>query len=248
MQRGPSQSDVSRRGFLGLMGLGAAGLLMGCEAQSAARGPSIVETAAFVDEPPLPSAPLLPSQLAHTPPSVPAAAPNTYGILPRSAWTRVGPNMAHVEPMNGVQMITFHHSGDNEPFYGTTLQDTVAQLQKDWRAHRERGWGDIGYHFGIDRVGRVWQLRSLRYQGAHVWGRDEHNIGVVVLGNFEFQAPTVQQRDRIRVFSPLLRRIYRLPATRIHTHQEIALPGHGTLCPGRHMQPYMEICRNKQML
>lgn len=240
MQRDRSYCDFSRRGFLGLVGLGAAGLLVGCETPP----PDVVAPPRLIEaEPPLPE-PVVPSHSAALAPGAPI---NTYGILPRSAWTSERPNYGHLEAMNGVRMITFHHTGDYEAFYGTTYSETIAQLQKDRNCHcNERGWGDIGYHFAIDRAGRVWQLRSLRYQGAHVWGRDEHNIGVVVLGNFELQSPTAQQCDRIRQFAPLLRRIYKLPASCIHTHREIALPGHGTLCPGRHLQPTMDLYRQKK--
>ena len=68
------------------------------------------------------------------------------------------------------------------------------------RGHvNHNGWADIGYHFAVDRAGRVWSCRPLVWQGAHVKDRNEGNIGVLVLGNFEIERPTSAQLNALAI-------------------------------------------------
>lgn len=169
---------------------------------------------------------------------------NSYGIIPRTAWAGDGPNMRTIDPMNGIGLLTFHHSGDPKPFVENDYAGTASHLEYVRQYHRSRGFQDIGYHFAIDRQGRVWQLRSLKYQGQHVRYNNEHNIGVVVLGNFDMQKPTQAQLDRIKTFGNLLRKQYNLPIARVKTHREIVR----TECPGEYMQPYMVRIRREGLI
>lgn len=45
-----------------------------------------------------------------------------------------------------------------------------------------RGWNDIGYHFGIDWDGDIHILRPINKPGAHCKGHNRHSIGICVLG------------------------------------------------------------------
>ena len=84
-------------------------------------------------------------------------------------------------------------------------------------------------------AGRLWHGRDLRYQGAHVPAHNEHNIGVMVLGNFDLQQPTRAQMVTLQDTLIRLKRIYRVPVTRLYTHQELT----PTRCPGSSLQPQM---------
>jgi len=178
------------------------------------------------------------------PPPVTTKPPENYDIIPRSAWSKAGPDLARVDPMDGVRLITFHHSGDPKPFTTTDYAETAQHLEYVREYHRSRNFQDIGYHFAIDRAGRVWQLRSLKYQGQHVRYNNEHNVGVVVLGNFDMQAMSQAQKDKIKKFGALLRDQYKLPIARVYTHKEIV----STECPGDDMQPYMVSIRKQNLL
>ncbi len=241
---------MSRRAFVGLMGLGgAAAFLGGCEntpPQTAEAASTPVPMATAPSRTLVPSDEFAPPVPTHPlpPPPVRIEPRNTYGILPRSMWAKAGPDLARVDPMNGVQLITFHHSGDPVPFWATDFGETAQHFEYVREYHRSRNFQDIGYHFGIDRVGRVWQLRSLKYQGQHVRYNNEHNIGVVVLGNFDLQPMTQPQKDKVRVFATLLRKEYGLPISRVFTHREIV----STECPGRNMQPYMVAIRKQRLI
>src|SRR5205085_1881586 len=79
----------------------------------------------------------------------------------------------------------------------------------------DRHWADIAYHFVVDRAGRVWQARPLAYQGAHVKGHNPHNLGIVLLGNFNTQSPAAAQLTALTLFIPFLRKIYDIPVTEL---------------------------------
>lgn len=236
---------VSRRAMLGTLGA-AALLLSGCNGEPADKPvtqipdpltPGLGKTGIADGE-------YAPPPTGTLPPPVTTREPKNYGIIPRSAWSRGGPNLATIDPMNGVKLITFHHSGDPKPFLTADYAQTAQHLEYVREYHRSRNFQDIGYHFAIDRAGRVWQLRSLAYQGQHVRYNNEHNVGIVVLGNFEMQSMTAAQQDRIRNFGFLVRKQYGLGIERVKTHQEIV----STECPGDAMQPFMVKIRRQGLI
>jgi len=88
--------------------------------------------------------------------------------------------------------MTWHHaagySAENE-------EEGKAQMRAMQDLHQNvRGWSDIGYQFGIDRAGNLYQGRPFMdnstslsqvptlAQGAHVGGANTGNIGVVIMG------------------------------------------------------------------
>lgn len=245
---------LSRRTLLAFLGAaGAAAFLAACEndAPNAKADRPLPDPAdpmhgnrALVNEPSGAYVPPTPRKEQLAPPPVAKEPANTYGILPRSMWARSGPDMKRIEPMDGVRILTFHHSGDPKPFTTSDFGETAQHLEYVREYHRDRNFNDIGYHFAIDRAGRVWQLRSLRFQGQHVRYNNEHNIGVVVLGNFDLQAMTIQQKEKVKTFGSLLRKQYSLPISRVYTHQEIVK----TECPGDNMQPYMLAIRKQRLI
>src|SRR5689334_5299003 len=99
---------------------GAAAFLAGCEnSKNLSKLPDPLgpptSTSAVQDGELAPPTPLHP-----LPPPVTRVEPtNTYGILPRSLWAKSGPDLGRVDPMNGVKLITFHHSGDPKVFTTT---------------------------------------------------------------------------------------------------------------------------------
>ncbi len=156
-------------------------------------------------------------------------------VVPRSAWSRRTPVFSRINPMGSIGRMTVHHEGW-EVVNFTDANTTVERLRKIENYHIESlKWGDVGYHFIIDRSGRVWEGRPLQYQGAHVKNNNEHNIGVMVLGNFDQQYPSAAQTASLRGTLSSLRQSYRIPFDRIYTHQEI----NPTKCPGTQLQQQM---------
>jgi hypothetical protein len=49
---------------------------------------------------------------------------------------------------------------------------------------KEKGFADIGYHFGIGCDGTIFEGRDIRRKGAHVDGANTGLVGVVLLADF----------------------------------------------------------------
>lgn len=221
---------LTRREML-LAGVGA--LIAGCSAAPssvASRRPSPVW-------PTVATPPSADRVVAYKPAPAPPVAAAASGPLPhavaRARWARSGPVMARVNPMNGVKRITVHHEGSTI-FTRTDFAATAARVEGIRHYHvSERRFGDIGYHYIVDRAGTVWAGRDVRYQGAHVSEQNEHNVGVMCLGNFNKQSPTDAQLTALRATVAALAGYYNVPRNRIYTHRELG----PTSCPGSSLQP-----------
>lgn len=62
---------------------------------------------------------------------------------------------------------------------GKPLSAKVAEIRR-W--HKDRGFNDIGYHFIIDRDGKIANGRDVSVVGAHVQGRNANTIGICLIG------------------------------------------------------------------
>lgn len=164
--------------------------------------------------------------------------------IPRSRWAKSNPIQTRLRSMGSIQRITIHHEGWT-PVWFDDVANTSQRLESIRRSHLKRlRAGDIGYHFVIDRAGRVWQGRDLTHQGAHVRDHNAHNIGVMVLGNFDLQRPTERQANSLcNVLSNLMRQ-HRVSVDRIHTHQELNV----TSCPGKALQSHTVALRHSGRL
>ncbi len=225
---------MSRRAFLAASFFGALGL-SGCQ-QSLRTSQGLPSPAWPSHSLPAP-APSAPAPLPEPVASQTLALPS--GVLARSQWAKGGPAPTKMTRMLPVRYITVHHCA-GPVFTEDDLGSTKVRLESIRRYHRESlGWGDIGYHFAVDRAGRIWQCRSLAWQGAHVADHNEGNIGVVVLGDFDQQQPSPAQVAALEQHLRTLMRAYGVPVSRVKTHQEWA----PTACPGRNLQRYMVVAR-----
>lgn len=181
--------------------------------------------------------PSQPARTAPVPTSTQAMGP--LQAIPRSRWAKAAPIAGRLNPLGSVERITVHHEGST-PVWFSDVGSTAERLDLIRKNHLERlRAGDIGYHFVIDRSGRLWQGRDLRYQGAHVKDHNEHNIGVMVLGNFDEQRPTDQQLVTLRDTVGRLMRYYDVPLREVYTHREL----NPTTCPGGSLQAQVNYLR-----
>ena len=157
-------------------------------------------------------------------------------VVARTSWTKASPIYQSMDRMTPVRNITVHHDGMTK-FSSGNVAATKSRLETIRRAHRNRGWGDIGYHFAVDPTGRVWACRPLSWQGAHVKDFNEGNIGIVVLGNYDIQRPNNAQLTALKSQIATLRKAYRVSSGNVRSHRQC--PGARTACPGRYLQPYM---------
>ena len=232
----------SLRSLAGLVGLAAAtGLLSACGGRT--RRTALDNT---IGEP-IPEDPVLhrtrpsaarPARTVE--PKTPVVTQADPTAISRRQWAGAGPILARANAMGSIDRITIHHDGISTPPTGS-WSDSVRRLESIRRGHVAEGWADIGYHFSIDPAGRVWQCRPLQLQGAHVHNQNEHNIGVMVMGNFERIRPTAAATASIAAFVAELMRRYNVSPSRVYTHQELA----PTACPGRNLQAYMAAARGR---
>ncbi len=180
---------------------------------------------------------------APTPANVFAEAP-VAGVLPRKNWTRHGITGRDISAMNGVDKITIHHEGWT-PVTFTSAAAAYDRIENIRQIHtRDRGWADIGYHYIIDRAGRIIEGRPIQYQGAHVSENNPHNLGILVLGNFEQQKPSNAQVQSLGKFTKLMMQTHGVAARSVRTHQEI----NPTQCPGRTLQAHIDQLRRSRVI
>ena len=159
-------------------------------------------------------------------------------VIPRARWAGGGPRLDRINPMGYVNRITVHHEGWT-PVWFDDAASSAKRIESIRNSHQQRGWADIGYHYVIDRGGRVWEGRNVAYQGAHVRDNNENNVGVMLLGNFDKQAPSQPQVGALQQMLVTLERHYRVHSSRLYTHQEL----NRTECPGDSLQAHMVAIR-----
>ncbi len=180
-------------------------------------------------------------------PTAVAPGPDAGATLPlanlamqsRARWQPMAPKKGNLEPMGRPTRLTIHHSAMY--FRDTSPATCAAQIQAIQRDHmRNRGYGDIGYHYLVDPSGRVWEGRDLRYQGAHASGDNNvQNIGVCLLGNFmrgrSGQGPTQAQIAAMRTLVAGLMQRYSFGPEGLHCHSDFK----ATECPGPLLEPHV---------
>lgn len=232
-----NRRDLLRTGLL----IGAAGWLAGCQQSG---GVTQLPPKQWPWDDPL-DEPSKAKPIASTPNSAnPSPTPNAPigpvpGVIPRSQWTSAQPIMSRaVFAMGGVTRITVHH--DSIPSTGIrSMNDAARRLESVRGSHIRNGWVDIGYHYSIDPMGRVWEARPTSLQGAHVKNQNEHNLGIMLMGNFNEHTPTSDALNSLDSFLAEMMRRYRVPIGRVYTHQELGQ----TECPGLRLQRYMVATR-----
>jgi hypothetical protein len=142
-------------------------------------------------------------------------------------------------PVNGFNRLTVHHWGVDVAGMSTDKDSMVRRMDGLLCSHLARNYGDIGYHFVLDPVGRVWEGRSLEMEGAHVSGENEHNLGVMLLGNFQTERPTGPQLDSLSRVVGWALSLYPIDQGRILGHCDLA----SSACPGRSLYPFVKHIR-----
>ncbi len=117
-----------------------------------------------------------------------------------------------------------HHTGAEEK--------DAAQVRN---YHLSLGWRDVGYHFLIEREGRVVPGRSLALPGAHCTasGMNTKGIGIALLGNLNNHPPLAAQEKTLLNLLRELKERFSIPVAQVLGHQEV--PGAATACPGRYL-------------
>lgn len=160
-------------------------------------------------------------------------------ILTRSVWNAPAPLWSLGSRGTGT-LLVFHHSA-GWPFTSTLLSDTATEIMRIRNMHVvENGWPDIGYHYIIDRAGRIWQGRLDSEQGIHTLSYN-NNVGIVILGNYEgvwglgAQHLTQASFDAMCAVSKWLAYRDSLDLPIAYAHSDFS----NTACPGRNIRGFL---------
>ena len=120
--------------------------------------------------------------------------------------------------------IIIHHS--------LTKDGTAVDWDSIKRYHMQvKGWDDIGYHAGVERIGGVLTSltgRRLDQIGAHCLGHND-TIGICIVGNFDLTPPDDEMLRYAAALVSGYLRMFDLPIDSIHRHHEYAEKS----CPGK---------------
>lgn len=227
VQAGDTLSQVSRRSGLPLERIIDENGLTSPELHAGMRlwlpgVTALAPESSAVAKAPAPSAPSTPK------PTAPIQPENgSYEIVPRSAWTSepIGPN--HYL-LGKVEKITVHHTDEHAGMAGLPDIEVVRRIERYHRGPEKR-WAAIGYHYLVGKDGRIYEGRPVKYQGAHVSGNNENNLGISVIGDFMDHLPNAKQQAALKAFLDDQRARFSVPRSQVFGHREVH---NTTMCPG----------------
>jgi len=98
---------------------------------------------------------------------------------------------------------------------------------------RQKGWKDIGYHYGIERAGSSYEIFVGRLEdedGAHTVGQNDVALGICFVGNFDVApVPERQWELGLKLVRGILRRYKSLTPFDVFGHRHFAHKS----CPGK---------------
>ncbi len=142
--------------------------------------------------------------------------------------------------------LTVHHSAGPR---ARTHEQAKGLHRAYQRSHEAKGWGDIGYHFSMDDLGRFYRLREQEYVGTHVGGHNTGNLGLMLHGNYELDRLTLAQKESLEwLFRGGFYALMGVPERQLQLvrgHRE--WPGHrSNACPGKQLMEYLGWLRNAE--
>ena len=95
---------------------------------------------------------------------------------------------------------------------------------------QDKGWSDIGYHFGIEDVGGYYEMLAGRMPdevGAHCpqQGMNRKSVGICCVGNFNQIEPPQEQFMCCLKLVRYLSAVWGIDAENVLGHREVALDG-----------------------
>lgn len=136
------------------------------------------------------------------------------------------------------QFLILHHEMGSNGFKGVN-----AYHKKLWNFRSSLG-GYCGYHYYIDKTGKIWQARADTDIGAHcrAGGMNFKSIGICLEGNLEATKPTPAQKDALWAILKRLLIKHAIPISNLKAHKEIG----NTACPGKYGMKLLEEFRKPQ--
>lgn len=174
-----------------------------------------------------------------------------FPIISREAWGALDP-LPHRETMDNFQHLTLHHSSNTASGVGEIRRIQRVHMSKfPYNIFGGKDFYDIGYHFLVDKEGRLFEGRRLESAPGAPFGpytKGEHvgsnntvaGLGFCTMGDFEStegneRLSDIQQIRIERILAALCIR-YRIAPEQISYHRELSV-GKPSLCPGSNFIP-----------
>jgi len=109
------------------------------------------------------------------------------------------PPRGDFDRQGAITFATIHHGG---PVGGPRMTKAHAiTTWRGWQAYHQgaNGWDDIGYHFGVDGLGRLYAGRPPWAIPAAVGGHNTGSVGIVFMQDGRYHALNIAQRRTLRV-------------------------------------------------
>lgn len=132
--------------------------------------------------------------------------------------------------MRKIDKLIIHHSATQH----MSLDAAHAEFR---RLHMAKGWGDIGYHFLVDKDGNMLKThRPIERSGAHTIGQNANSIGLCCIGNYHSvkseggmnHIPSDEMICRLSMHAAQICFDYKIDTSQIKGHGDYW----ATACPG----------------
>lgn len=143
---------------------------------------------------------------------------------------------------NKISYLCLHHSGGTDKDkLADTSRHTVLVIN-EWHKYRgfpksKLGWV-VGYHFVIEKSGKLIQTRGLEERGCHCLGINDKSCGILIMGNFDRPLDwqnSYPTKEQIITLKKLLRKLvdnYNIPLDNIVPHRRFSSKS----CFGKNLQ------------
>jgi N-acetyl-anhydromuramyl-L-alanine amidase AmpD len=141
--------------------------------------------------------------------------------------------------MNKPKYILVHHTAGTAKDKMADTSDHTFEIVDNW--HKEL-WNAttksnlghyIGYHYFIEKDGKLTQGRSKDEIGAHCIGYNDKSIGICLAGNFDLTLPTEKQENTLKELLTNLVNQYNIKLYNIVPHRKFS--GGGKTCYGKNL-------------
>lgn len=122
--------------------------------------------------------------------------------------------------VNVPKYLIVHHTGgtDADPLADTS--NHTFEIVDEY--HKSLGWGKIGYHYFIDKKGKITMGRNDDEVGAHTIGKNTMSLGICLAGNFDATLPTEAQKNALGILLKKKTIEYKISPEDICPHREFA--------------------------
>lgn len=119
--------------------------------------------------------------------------------------------------MNNIIYLIIHHEGT-----GRIIPDNEKRFKIVDDYHKSLGWGSCGYHYFIERDGKVEQGRQDNEEGAHTIGYNQKSLGICLAGDMDMQMPSVAQIISLKQLLEAKMALYSVLKENIVPHRKFA--------------------------